>query len=465
MDELIKTIAKTNESVDKLSEEIEVAQLRETTMRDSRSNHFKARRSESRMNFDANLSRNILPVVNGVEIEDDANLGGADPNQLQYDRRVKDLVFPRNTHDNHDEYCDQIAETVYKGLAMGIADRNVAVALTNHIEKSNLRLTFKTELGQVYLPTTTQVLEALRNCEQQGSDMTNEEKFRAIAPRNQESYHNLIKRIQRFFENYKVADDKHKTRMVKEQFIRAIPYIPGWLANQINIPLITLEALPAYVQREMTKLGRPKHVEHQYSGYANQKGNQGAFQHNRFPQQGPRSTNENTVAPVQQEGHQEENNIPNQLPDQEQQNQPQQQGQQPTTPQQQYRGQNNSSHQQSKQMQQPMQNYQRQSGHNQPYNNDQERRPYCVNCRRAGHTSFTCEFVAFCSICSKEGHTNKSHYTNNTTGPQSSKSNNYQNNIQRQQWTNVPFTYGGTNQQEQHATSQQAAGSGDQMNA
>ena len=75
-----------------------------------------------------------------------------------------------------------------------------------------------------------------------------------------------------------------------------------------------------------------------------------------------------------------------------------------------------------------------------PLLNGNLQRPLCGNCQRIGHRWQDCRWVSFCSRCLVEGHQNRSHYQNQNWPQQRPDGN---------QWNNIQFQFGGTNQDDQ----------------
>ena len=89
--------------------------------------------------------------------------------------------------------------------------------------------------------------------------MTKEEKFNLLRPRDQESWFNFIKRVEKYFDDHKVAAASFKTRMIKELLVKVVHNLPKHVANIITSPTLALADLAQYVQDEMRRTNQPKH--------------------------------------------------------------------------------------------------------------------------------------------------------------------------------------------------------------
>ena len=121
--------------------------------------------SESRVSVNSN-SRTILPITDGDEDDDDGNDDQEEEEEQEvlsnraYDTRLRNVFFPKNNFDSHDEYCDEIQLTINQSLAVGLKDKDIAIILRSHIQKTNLRSAFQTELRGKLNPTTKQIMRA-----------------------------------------------------------------------------------------------------------------------------------------------------------------------------------------------------------------------------------------------------------------------------------------------------------------
>ena len=366
--------------------------------------HKSSRQDGSQIN--TSTSFNILPITDGGRDETQNLSARGNPiiSSRVYAQRLESITFPKNIYDSHDEYCDETQAMVDQALAMGLEDFDVAILLRNHIQKSPLRASLLAELKDNLTPSTKQVMVALRNCEKMDPNMTSEEKFKQLKPRHQESWYNFAKRVEKYFDDHRVADAKYKTRMIKEQLIGMIPNLPDLVTNIIRSPTLVIADLAKYIQDEMTKIKQPKHL------------------------------NDSTIPPLP-----EDSQILNQ--------------QFVWSPH------NDSfvsdSHDQGVASHQPPQDEfigQQQCGSTFHHRRRNRKRSICENCQRPGHEWQDCQWVAFCSSCNEEGHPNSSHTTNQ---------NNYKAPDHIRQTYMDSFVSGGTYEEEQDALKNPSQGNMD----
>ena len=378
----------------------------------------------------------MLPITDGDEDDNDGEDDGEEEEEQEvlsnraYDTRLRNVFFPKNNFDSHDEYCDEIQLTINQSLAVGLKDKDIAIILRSHIQKTNLRSAFQTELRGKLNPTTKQIMRALRNCEKENLNMTNEEKFNLLRPRDQESWFNFIKRVEKYFDDHKVAAASFKTRMIKELLVKVVHNLPKHVANIITSPTLALADLAQYVQDEMRRANQPKHQSNVSNAAQQNNKNGHRFNQSRSDQNYNQPHMNNTIASVDQEpmqAHQEHFPVVNEPPHQHQNpvnlHHPDGQQNGPGGQQNTHGGQQNI------------------PGSRAPpplYQNLQ--RPLCGNCQRIGHRWQDCQWTAFCSRCLVEGHQNRSHYQNHNWPQQRPDA---------RQWNNIQFQYGGTNQDDQ----------------
>ena len=123
-------------------------------------------RLESRVSVNSN-SRTMLPITDRDNDEDDGEDNKEEEEEQEealsnraYDTRLRNVSFPKNNFDSHDEYCDEIQLTINQSLAVGLKDKDIAIILRSHIQKTNLRSAFQTELRGKLNPTTKQIMRA-----------------------------------------------------------------------------------------------------------------------------------------------------------------------------------------------------------------------------------------------------------------------------------------------------------------
>ena len=314
--------------------------------------------------MNASRSFNVLPITDsdGDKTQNLPTEHSSTISSRVYAQRLESVSFPKNIYDSHDEYCDETQIIVDQALAMGLKDLDVAIILRDHIQRSPLRSSLLAELKE-HLPSTKQVMVALRNCEKTDPNMTSEQKFKLLKPRHQESWYNYAKRVEKYFDDHRVADAQHKNRMIKEHLIRATPNLPDLVANIISSPSLALADLAQYIQDEMTKIKQPRHLI------------------------------DSTITPLLED---------DQILDQQSVPSPQ----------------NDSfvveRQDQGMALHKPPQGEpigQQRSGSTFHPRRRNGKRPICENCQRLGHGWQDCQWEAFCSLCNEEGHQNSSHTT------------------------------------------------------
>ena len=345
------------------------------------------KKSTSKININqsrsASTSQNILPLTDEEEAEAAAAAATSEKslskdvalkNAMDYNRKLSRLSFPEYDVEDHDEFCDQIANEVEFALGHGVKDKDIAAYLVAHIKKTNLRRSFSAQLGKNFTPDTDKVIEALRKCQRAKMNLDGRDRFMLLKPKHEEQYFDFVKRLENFFDEHEVANDSRKEEMVKNQILNGIPGLPDYFQNTVRY-WPNFDTLADLIQKEMILRGKPYHISKPNNTHL-----PSSSGHNPQTNRQTGRNNRRTMHPLMDE------TVPAGM-----------QSQAPI----------------NMQLQEQIQDQQRQ--HNQiGQHTSNSWQPesiplVCRKCRQEGHYRIDCVNRSFCTVCKRSGHQNRSH--------------------------------------------------------